>query len=147
MITLKELQDEWAVDCKIDELELGKATIKTAELHSKYLNHLSNFKLQLRKSEAAFFKLRRIKQQYWRGELSKQELDALGWEQWLGNKPLKQDMQEMVESDDDLQEQMNKVEYIKTVCDFLDRVMRSINSRTWDIKNGIEWTKFTNGLM
>ena len=49
MITLKELQDEWAVDCKIDELELGKATIKTAELHSKYLNHLSNFKLQLAK--------------------------------------------------------------------------------------------------
>ena len=78
MITLKELQESWAVDCKIDELELGKATIKTAELHSKYLNHLSNFKLQLRKSEAAFYKLRRIKQQYWRGELSKQELDALG---------------------------------------------------------------------
>jgi hypothetical protein len=46
MITLKELQDEWAVDCKINELELGKETIKTAELHSKYLNHLSNFKLQ-----------------------------------------------------------------------------------------------------
>ena len=50
MITLKELQDTWAVDCKINELELGKETIKTAELHSKYLNHLSNFKLQLRKS-------------------------------------------------------------------------------------------------
>jgi hypothetical protein len=42
---------------------------------------------------------------------------------------------------------MNKVEYIRTVVDFLDRVMRSLHSRTWDIKNGIEWTKFTNGLM
>jgi hypothetical protein len=147
MITLKELQESWAVDCKIDELELGKATIKTAELHSKYLNHLSNFKLQLRKSEGAFYKLRIIKQQYGRGELSKQELETLGWDQWLGNKPLKNDMAEMVESDDDLQEQMNKVEYIRTVVDFLDRVMRSLHSRTWDIKNGIEWTKFTNGLM
>jgi len=25
--------------------------------------------------------------------------------------------------------------------------MRSLNSRTWDIKNAIEWTKFTNGLL
>ena len=24
---------------------------------------------------------------------------------------------------------------------------KSLNSRTWDIKNAVEWTKFTNGLM
>ncbi|NDH69068.1 MAG: hypothetical protein EBY22_14435 [Gammaproteobacteria bacterium] len=26
-------------------------------------------------------------------------------------------------------------------------MVRSINSRTWDIKSAIEWTKFTNGMM
>lgn len=147
MITLKELQEMWADDCKLDELNLGKESTRTPELHSKYLTHMSNVRLQLRKSEASLLKLRRIKMQYFRGELSKQELDALGWEQWLGPKPLKQDMNEMLDADDDVIEQTNKVEYIRTVADFLERVLRSLNSRTWDIKNSIEWTKFTNGLM
>lgn len=147
MITLKELQDEWSVDCKIDELQLGKDASKTPELHSKYLNHMSNVRLQLRKSEAALYKLRNIKAQYFRGELSKEELDALSWDQYLGVKPLKQDLSDMLDADDDVIEQTNKVEYLKTMADFLERVLRSLNSRTWDIKNILEWTKFTNGLM
>jgi|TARA_B110000967_G_C18901961_1_gene576515 hypothetical protein len=147
MINLKELQDMWATDCKIDELNLGQASAYTPELHSKYLSHMSNVRLQLRKSEAALIKLRRIKAQYFRGELSKFELDALSWDQYLGIKPLKQDLNEMIDADDDVIEQTNKVEYIRTIADFLERVMRNLNSRTWDIKNAIEWTKFTNGLM
>ena len=137
----------WYADCKIDELNLGSESTKTPELHSKYLNHLSTARLQLRKAETSLLKLKRIKSQYFRGELSKQELEALGWDQYLGNKPLKQEMQEYLEADDDIIQQTDKVEYIRTVTDFLERVLRSISSRGWDIKNSIEWTKFTNGLM
>lgn len=137
----------WTEDCKIDELNLGRESTKTPELHSKYLAHMSQVRLQLRKSEAALLKLRRIKSQYFRGELSKFDLDALGWEQYLGPKPLKTDMNEMLDADDDVIEQTNKVEYIRTLADYVERIMRSLNSRTWDIKNSIEWTKFTNGLM
>ena len=147
MISLKELQDMWYADCKIDELNLGSESTKTPELHSKYLNHLSTARLQLRKAETSLLKLKRIKSQYFRGELSKQELEALGWDQYLGNKPLKQEMQQYLEADDDIIQQTDKVEYIRTVTDFLERVLRSISSRGWDIKNSIEWTKFTNGLM
>lgn len=147
MITLKELQDAWAADCKIDELSLGKESTRTPELHSKYLNHMSDVRLHLRRSQAALHKLRKVKTQYFRGELSKDELDQLGWDQWLGPKPLKQDMNDMLDADDDVIEQTNKVEYIATVADFLERVLRNLNSRTWDIKNSIEWTKFTNGLL
>ena len=137
----------WYADCKIDELNLGSESTKTPELHSKYLNHISTARLQLRKAETSLLKLKRIKSQYFRGELSKQELEALGWDQYLGNKPLKQEMQEYLEADDDIIQQTDKVEYIRTVTDFLERVLRSISSRGWDIKNSIEWTKFTNGLM
>ena len=147
MITLKELQDMWAVDCKIDELSLGKESTRTPELHSKYLNHMSDVRLHLRRSQSALLKLKKIKTQYYRGELSKEDLDRLGWDQYLGPKPLKQDMNDMLDADDDIIEQTNKVEYISTVADFLERVMRNLHSRTWDIKNSIEWTKFTNGLM
>jgi len=147
MISLKELQETWAEDCKIDELNLGRVATQVPVLHSKYLNHLSTAKLQLRKAEAALYKLKRIKSQYFRGELSKFELESLGWDQYLGNKPLKQDMNDYLESDEDIIQQTDKVEYIRTVTDFLERVLRSVGSRGWDIKNSIEWSKFTNGLM
>lgn len=147
MISLKELQDMWTEDSKIDELNLGQESTKTPELHAKYLAHMSQVRLSLRKAEASLLKLRRVKAQYYRGELSKEELDALDWEQYLGPKPLKQDINEMLDADNDVIEQTNKVEYIKVIADYLERIMRSLNSRTWDIKNTIEWTKFTNGLM
>mgnify|MGYP000049261974 CR=1 FL=1 len=147
MISLKELQDMWTEDSKIDELNLGQESTKTPELHAKYLAHMSQVRLSLRKAEASLLKLRRVKAQYYRGELSKEELNALDWEQYLGPKPLKQDINEMLDADNDVIEQTNKVEYIKVIADYLERIMRSLNSRTWDIKNTIEWTKFTNGLM
>lgn len=147
MISLKELQDMWTEDSKIDELNLGQESTKTPELHAKYLAHMSQVRLSLRKAEASLLKLRRVKAQYYRGELSKEELNALDWEQYLGPKPLKQDINEMLDADNDVIEQTNRVEYIKVIADYLERIMRSLNSRTWDIKNTIEWTKFTNGLM
>jgi hypothetical protein len=49
--------------------------------------------------------------------------------------------------DADLIIQQDKIEYLKTVMYQLEQIIRSLNSRTWDIKNSIEWTKFTNGLM
>lgn len=147
MITLDELQSEWNKDCKIDELNLGSESVKTPELHSKYLNYLTTFKLMLRKNESQMLSLRRIKWRYYRGELSKEELDGLGWEQYLGNAPLKNEMQEFLDSDPDVIKIVDKIEYVKACLFQCETIMRSLNSRTWDIKNAVEWTKFTNGLL
>ena len=147
MITLNELQDTWKTDCKIDELNLGSESIKTAELHSKYLNHLTNFKLQLRKFESQMLTLRRVKWRYFRGELSKLELDDLGWEQYLGPQPLKNEMQEYLDSDSEIIKINDKLDYVRACLYQCESIMKSLNSRTWDIKNAVEFMKFTNGLM
>lgn len=147
MVTLIELQEAWTSDCKIDELNLGSESTKTPELHSKYLNHLTTFKLQLRKYESQMLSLRRIKWRYFRGELSKEELNELGWDQYLGNQPLKNEMQEFLDSDPDIMKIVDKIEYIKACLYQCEFIMKSLSSRTWDIKSAIEWHKFTNGLM
>jgi len=144
---LSEIQEMWTVDCKIDQLNLGPESTKTPELHSKYLNLLSNSKLQLRKYEAEYFRLRGRKMKWYRGELSRQDLENLGWDQWLGNKPLKNELDDIIQCDDDIIKAQDKVEYIKATIYQLEQIIRSLNSRTWDIKSAIEWTKFTNGLM
>lgn len=144
---LTDIQEEWVKDSSIDETNLGRESIRVPTLHAKYLTYLSKVKLQLRKAESDYYNTRRLKYRYYRGEMSREELATLEWEQFQGNKPLKNEMDEFLQCDSDLIELQDKVEYFKTVIFTLEQVLRSINSRTWDIKTAVEWTKFTNGMM
>ena len=142
---LTEINDEWKRDSVINELELGREAVKVPTLHAKYLTMLSNAKLQQRKAESDYNNLRRVKYRYYRGELSREDLENLGWSQFQGNKPLKNEMDEYLAYDDELNALLDKIEYFKTMVYTLEQIIRSINSRTWDIKSSIEWSKFTNG--
>lgn len=144
---LSELQEAWSEDCKINETELGREATRVPSLHAKYLTYLSNVKLKLRKAESEYYTTRRLKYRYYRGEMTREELEELGWIQFQGNKPLKNEMDEFLLCDKELNEAMDKVEYLKTVMFTLEQILRSINSRTWDVKSAIEWNKFTNGMV
>lgn len=144
---LSDLQEMWAEDCKIDETNLGKESARVPILHAKYINLLSSTRLNLRKAESDYLNCRRKKYRYYRGEMSRTELEEEGWEQWQGAKPLKNEIDEFLQGDADLISFTDKIEYFKTVLYQLEQIIRSINSRTWDIKSSIEWAKFTNGLM
>jgi hypothetical protein len=142
---LSDIQSMWAEDARIDETNLSASSLNIPNLHAKYLALLSNTKLSLRKAESDYFRLRKKKYRYYRGEMSKQELLDEGWEQWLGAKPLKNEMDEFLSTDDDLLLLQDKVEYFKTVIFHLEQIMKSLNSRTWDIKNSIEFMKWSQG--
>ena len=144
---LSEIQDMWTKDAKINELDLGKSSIQIAELHAKYLNILTNTKLQLRKCEADYLRLRRTKFKYYRGEMTLDELKEHNWNQYQGLKPLKNEVEDIVNCDEDVIRCIDKVEYMKAMLYQLEQIIRSLNGRGWEIKNAIEWTKFTNGLM
>ena len=143
---LSEIQEEWKRDSHISEVDLGRESLKTPQLHSKYLTHLSNAKLKLRKEESKYFNLRKVKYRYYRGEMSRDELEERGWSQFQGNKPLKNEMDEFLTCDDDLNQCQDNIEYFKTCIYTLEQILRSINSRTWDIKSAIEYIKFTSGM-
>jgi len=144
---LSDLQSQWEEDSRIDELNLGKESTRVPTLHAKYLNFLGKSKLALRKAESDYFNTRRLKYKYYRGEMTREELEETGWVQFQGNKPLKNEMDEFLQCDKELIELVDKVEYFKTVIYTLEQIIRSINSRTWDIKTAVEWHKFTNGMM
>lgn len=144
---LSEIQDNWEKDCIINESNLGEAAITSPTLHSKYLRVLTNTKLRLRKSESDYLRLRKIKYRYFRGEMTKEELEKQGWNQYQGTKPIKSEMEEFLSTDDDLINLEDTIEYYKTVIYELESIMKSIHSRTWDIKNAIEWNKIQNGII
>jgi hypothetical protein len=144
---LSDLQEEWTKDSPINETNLGSEAARVPLLHSKYVAYLGKVRLQLRKAESDYFNTRRKKYKYYRGEMSREELEEEGWIQFQGNKPLKNEMDEFLQCDGDLIELQDKVEYFKTVQYTLEQIIRSLNSRTWDIKSSIEWVKFTNGML
>ena len=143
---LDEIQKEWANDCRIDETNLGGESARTPKLHAKYLNELTNNKLITRKTEATYLRMRRDKYKYYRGEMTREELAERGWTQWQGVKPIKNEMDEFLSTDEDLIVLLDKLEYLKTIQYQLESILKSIGSRTWDIKSSIEWVKFTNGM-
>lgn len=144
---LSELQAMWAEDCRIDETNLGSESARVPTLHAKYINFLSSTRLNLRKAESDYFNCRRKKYRYYRGEMSREELESEGWAQWQGAKPLKNEIDEFLQGDSELISLQDKIEYFKTVLYQLEQIIRSINSRTWDIKSSIEWIKVSNGLI
>jgi hypothetical protein len=144
---LNELQDMWSEDCKIDQTNLGRSAARVPELHAKYLNMLTSVRLQFRKTETEYLRMRKLKTRYFRGELTREELTELGWEQYLNNRPLKNEIDEVLQTDDDIIRSTDRLEYYKTLMFQLEQILKSINSRTWDIKSSIDWAKFTNGGM
>ena len=144
---LDEIQKMWAEDSRIDETNLGGESARVPKLHAKYLNLLTNNRLVMRKTEADYLRMRRNKYRYYRGEMTQTELADLGWDQWQGVKPIKNEMDEFLSTDTDLILLLDKLEYYKTVNYQLEAIVKSISSRTWDIKSSIEWYKLTNGMI
>lgn len=142
---LNELQEMWKADAKIEAIDLGNESLNVPNLHAKYLNYLSSFRLQLRRAESEYLRLRRNKYRFYKGEMTKDELDDLNWTQYLGPKLLKTELNEFIETDEDVIVQMDKIEYLKTMVWHLESILKSINSRSFDIKNAITYMQFTRG--
>lgn len=146
MATLDQLQSMWKADCGFDEDNLDKESLRSASLHAKYLDHYVENKLKLAKLNADMANLRRVKSKYYRGEMTKEELQQYGWEQWLYNKPLKSEMDEVLDGDVDICNLKVKVEYIASIMYYLESVLHQIKSRDWQIKNCLEYKKFIVGM-
>ena len=144
-MNLEQLQETWETDCVIDEDHLDRESIRTPNLHAKYLNYLIGYKLKFAKAKKDYNTLRQLKFRYYRGELSKNELEQNNWEQWQGVKPLKNEMEEFLEGDYDLAEAQLRQEYLESVINYLESIMGQIKSRDWQIRNSIEWKKFISG--
>ena len=62
-------------------------------------------------------------------------------------KLLRQDVDQYIQSDVEFIKLKQKVDYLNTVVDFLDRTLRQITNRSFLIKDAIDWRKFTSGAV
>lgn len=144
-MNIDEIQNEWEKDSYIDDNFLGESATKTPKLHAKYLKLLIGVKLKHTKLSSDYNILRKNKFRYYRGELSREELTELGWPQWQGVKPLKSELEQMLEGDSDINTLLLKIQYLETMIFLLESILGQIKARDWQIKNAITWKQFLAG--
>ena len=142
-MTLEELQSQADKDLVIDDTELDTESLRTPILHNKYLQYYNKFNLLLKKSQWEERTLQREKWEYYTGKSD----PSVYAEKPFDLKVLKADVHIYMDSDDELQKADQKAAYLKQVVTYLEQVLRSINNRTFLIKNAIEWKKFTSGAI
>ena len=145
MATLDEILEMWETDSQIDDNHLDQSSSNSPKLHSKYIRLLAEAKLKYTKLNIDYATLRKNKFRYYRGEMSREELFELGWNQWQGNKPIKSEMDEFLKGDIDLMKIQSRIDYLKIMIETLESIMTEIRNRAWTIKNSIAWKQFLAG--
>ena len=147
MIDLKSIHEMWAKDCVIDPHNLDESSRQAPMLHSKYLEILSTYKLQLKKSEFDQKTLLKNKWLYYNGKMYKETIDEFGWkpDPFNGLKILKGEMDYYYDADPEIQESELKIQYYKNVIDTLTEIINNITWRHQTIGNMIKWKQFESG--
>jgi len=140
---LEQIQELAEKDLKINDTELDLESLKTPQLHNKYMKHLTKFKLLLTRAEDDLRTIKLFKWEYYTGKSDPQVYQ----QKPFNLKILKQDVDKYIEADEEVQKATQKVKYLETVVDFLDRTIRQVSNRTFTIKNAIDWRKFTSGAI
>ena len=138
---LETLQKQVDVDLKIDDTELDLESIRTPQLHNKYLKQFTKYSLQYKKAKDDYDGLYKFKWEYYTGKSTMEVYQA----QPFDLKVLKSDVGIYLNADEDLQKLGQRTEYLNAVVVYIERVLREINNRNWNIRNTIEWKKFLHG--
>ena len=142
-MTLDELKLQVKKDLEVDDETLDKESYKNQELYAKYLDHKTNFELLLYKAKGDYKVLFRDKWEYYGGKADAKIYVTKPFDL----KVLKTDLNIYIESDEEIIKLEHKIAYLETTIKYIDGVLRSIQSRGWDIKNSISWKQFEAGMI
>ena len=139
--------DMWSSDSVIGQSSLDESSRQTPILHAKYLELLSLAKLRLKKAEQDQKVLLKDKWLYYNGKMDQEQIGDKGWkpDPFDGLKILKGEMDYYYDADPEIQQSVEKIEYLKTIIDTLNEIMNNVNWRHQTISNMIKWRIFESG--
>jgi hypothetical protein len=140
-MNLDEIQSLWEQDSIIDQDNLHDESIKIPSLHAKYYKLYNNI-LLLRKLEENKYKI--LKKEKWMYYSGKAEPDVYK-QKPFDHKVLKPDIDKYMDADEDLIKSISKIDYYQTMLSYLESILKTILNRTYQIKNAIEYMRFTAG--
>jgi hypothetical protein len=142
-MNLEQLQEMWKTDSKLDDDLHDNDSLAIPQLHMKYMEFHNTYSLMKKDRELEMKRLIKDKWLYYKGKAPSSVYKELPFDLKLTTK---EEISMFIEADDDITKLQYKIDYIEQVLFFLDSVLRMINSRTYHIKNAIEWKRFNAGF-
>lgn len=133
----------WQKDSQIDITDLHNESINIPKLHSKYYNIYSAERLIQRRLESDMKKLKLAKYEFY--SMGPDEETPKHWKLPARGKILRTEIPNYMDGDEDIINLSLKIGYQQEKVEFLDSVIRSLRDRGFNIKNSIEYMKFTSG--
>ena len=144
LMKIDEILNEWKKDTELDDLNLDKESVRIPNLHAKYITLLSDDRRLVRGYQSQKKQIISKLRNYYSGSATQEELTDIGREQFLG-KTLKNEIMINVELDESIISIDAKISLLEVKVLALEEIMKSINSRGYQIKNAIDWRRLTLG--
>jgi hypothetical protein len=142
-LDLDVIQKMWEQDSKIDPDNLHTESLNIPILHSKYFEIHNTILLLKKKAEQQKKNIRHQKYEYFTG---KADPDVYIENPFPKKVRDKETLQGYLDSDEKLSQSSLKVDYYETMLIYVDSILKMISNRTYQIKNAIEFMRFTAGL-
>ena len=142
-LDLDVIQKMWEQDSKIDPDNLHIESLNIPILHSKYFEIHNTILLLKKKAEQQKKNIRHQKYEYFTG---KADPDVYLENPFPKKVRDKETLQGYLDSDEKLSQASLKVDYYETMLIYVDSILKMISNRTYQIKNAIEFMRFTAGL-
>lgn len=142
-MNLETLQEQWKIDSKLDDDLHDNDSLAIPQLHMKYMEYHNTFSLMKKDRDIQMKRLIKDKWLYYKGKAPATIYKEMPFDLKLTTK---EEISMFIEADEEIGKLQYKIGYIEQVLFFLDGVLRQINSRTYHIKNAIEWKRFQSGM-
>ena len=143
MIDLPQIQKMWEQDSKIDPDNLHTESLNIPILHAKYYDLYNNLILLRKKAEQQRKNIRHERYEYFSGKADPEVYVKNHFPKKIRDKDT---MQKYLDADEKLSNSSLKIDYYDTMLKYLEEILKQISNRTYQIKNAIEFMRFSSGL-
>ena len=143
MIDLEGIQEMWKKDSNIDPDNLHTESLNIPVLHAKYFEMFNTILLLRKKAEQQRKNIRHERYEYYSGKADPEVYVINPFPKKIRDKDT---MQKYLDADERLSTVSLKIEYYDTMLKYIEEILKQITNRTYQIKNSIEFMRFTSGL-
>lgn len=141
---LESIFELWERDAKISREDLSDESLKISTLHAKYHKIYTQERLTLRKYEHELKQLKLDKYEFYTQGPTKETVEK-GWQLPAIGKVIRSDVDKYMDADQDIITLSLKVGVQHEKIELLESIIKTVHNRGFQIKNAIDWIKFTSG--
>jgi hypothetical protein len=144
MPTLKYYQSQVPNDLSLNKSELDEESIRTAQVHNKYLCFYLDETTKLETLNRAFNVLCHELKNYYLGKADPEIYKAKPFD--IKVRPIKSEVEQWLQSDDEWQAADVQIKEQEKIVKYLNDTLKQINQRGYEIRAMIDWVRFKHGL-